>query len=133
MMITAMSIKSLRTNTILYCGNWGETVQFYKKMLDLSVNFENQWFVEFQLTKTSFVSIADAARASIQAVGGQGVTLALMVENIDAVKKQLESRGVKTSSIQNKWGARVLYCLDPEGHRLEFWSEDFQQRDVKHE
>ena len=59
-----------RTNTVLYCERWLETVAFYRTVLGLRVAFENDWFVEFQLAGSSFLSIADASRATIGAVDG---------------------------------------------------------------
>ena len=113
-----------RTNTILYCRHWIETVHFYKKQICLPTTFENDWFVEFQLTDTSFLSIADSARATISDVQGQGVTLTWEVMDLETVKAHLEMQGIATTPIQRKWNALVLYCTDPEGHRLEFWANE---------
>jgi len=112
-----------RTNTILYCRYWMETVHFYKKQLCFSVSFENDWFVEFQLTSTSFLSIANSARATIADVQGQGVTLTWEVTDLEDAKEHLEMQGIATTPIQRKWGALAFYCTDPEGHRLEFWTQ----------
>lgn len=113
-----------RSNTILYCCRWAETVCFYKTQMCLPVSFENEWFVEFQLTPTSFLSIANAARATIAAVQGQGVTLTWQVNDIKSVKQQLAEQQITTTAIQRKWGALAFYCTDPEGHRLEFWTDE---------
>jgi predicted enzyme related to lactoylglutathione lyase len=110
-------------NTILYCNRWQETVHFYKQQLCLPVAFENDWFVEFCLTDTAFLSIANAARATITAVAGQGITLTWQVKQLEEIKKMLERKGTVTTPIREKWGAAVFYCHDPEGHRLEFWSK----------
>lgn len=110
-----------RTNTILYCRRWMETVHFYKRILCLPIAFENDWFVEFQLADTSFLSIANSTRATISDVQGQGVTLTWEVTDLEKAKEQLEIQGIITTPIQNKWNALVFYCRDPEGHRLEFW------------
>lgn len=112
-----------RTNTILYVRHWKETVHFYKQQLCLPVAFENDWFIEFQLTNTSFLSIANSARATITDVQGQGVTLTWEVADLEATKQQLEVQGISTTPIQCKWGALAFYCSDPEGHRLEFWTQ----------
>ncbi|MCZ7666833.1 MAG: VOC family protein [Chloroflexi bacterium] len=88
----------------------------------LPVSFENDWFVEFQLTETSFLSIANSARTTIADVQGQGVTLTLQVADIAQVKEQLGMQDIPTTAIQRKWGAWAFYCYDPEGHRLEFWA-----------
>ncbi len=112
-----------RTNTILYCHQWRETVEFYRHQLALPVAFENDWFVEFRLTRHTYLSIADCRRATVRAVHGQGITLTWRVADINDVQSELQQRGVETTPIRRKWDALVLYCYDPEGHRLEFWQD----------
>ena len=111
-----------RTNTILYCREWRATVRFYRERLSLPVSFENEWFVEFQLTEDSYLSIANAARATIRDVEGQGITLSWSVPDLAQTRQRLSLRGITVTPIQHKWGAHLFYCHDPEGHRLEFWS-----------
>ena len=117
-----MELKIQRTNTILYCRQWQPAVRFYREQLGLAVSFENEWFVEFALTEDSFLSVADAERATIAAVGGQGITLTLKVPDLEAARGQLAQQGVEPTPIRHRWGSSVFYCYDPEGHRLEFWS-----------
>ncbi|HSH43710.1 MAG TPA: VOC family protein [Arenicellales bacterium] len=110
------------SNTILYCRRWAETVEFYRRVLGLPVSVEKDWFVEFQLTERSFVSIADARRASIESAAGQGVTLTLQVNDVHAVRAELEESGVDPGPVKlHPWGALGFFCRDPEGYRLEFW------------
>ena len=112
-------------NTILYCRRWRETVDFYRQVLGLEIRFENDWFVEFHLTDGAHLSIADETRASIASVAGQGVTLALRVDDVDAAWHWLRARGAGPGPVHHHgWGARVCYFHDPEGHRLELWSPD---------
>lgn len=113
-----------RTNTILYCRHWAKTARFYKTKLCLPVSFENDWFVEFRLTDRAFLSIANAARASIHDVQGQGVTLTWKVPNLRQTKQLLNDRGITTTAIRHKWNAWVFYFTDPEGHRIELWADD---------
>ncbi|OMH29198.1 hypothetical protein BGP75_20530 [Motiliproteus sp. MSK22-1] len=116
-----MNIKS--TNTILYCSKWQETVNFYKIKLALEVNESFDWFVEFKLNENSFLSIADQSRASINSCDGTGVTITMKVDNIEEVHAYLVAQELNpTPIIDHKWGARVIHVLDPEGHRLEYWS-----------
>jgi len=122
-----------RTNTILYCHHWQATVDFYRDQLALPVIFANDWFVEFALTDTSFLSIANAARATIDAVQGQGITLTWQVDDVAASKARLEQHGIATTPIQHKWQAQVCYCTDPEGHRLELWTPDPTNEDTTDE
>ena len=111
-----------RINTILYCQNWDDTVKFYRDVLKLIVNHKAQWLIEFQVIDNTFLSIADAASASIQSSKGSGITLSFQVENVDAVQRQLSEIGIETGPIKSIWGARAFYIFDPEGHRIELWS-----------
>lgn len=110
-----------RTNMILYCDRWAETVAFYRDILDFPIQHQNDWFVEFQLTPQSFLSIAQAERATINSADGDGITLTMQVEDIQHLHAQLEEQSMTVTPIQKKWGATVFYIHDPEGHRIEFW------------
>ncbi|MCB9152308.1 MAG: VOC family protein [Caldilineaceae bacterium] len=110
-----------RNNTILYCQQWDATMRFYGDLLRLPVTFANDWFVEFQLTDGAFLSIANAARATIKPAQGHGITLSWRVDDIALAHQQLRGAGIEATPITAKWGARVLYFHDPEGHRIELW------------
>ena len=98
-------------------------MEFYRHGLGLSVNFESDWFVEFHLGGTAYLSIADERRASVNSAAGQGLTLALQVEDSDAAWRRLQDKGLQPGPVKDHaWGARVFYFFDPEGHRLEIWS-----------
>jgi catechol 2,3-dioxygenase-like lactoylglutathione lyase family enzyme len=113
-----------RSNTILYCRNWRDTVAFYQRLLALPVTYATDWFVEFQLTAEAHLSVADDSRATIKSSGGAGITITLQVENITAAWSYLECSGLSPGPIrEHAWGAQVFYFYDPEGHRLEVWSE----------
>jgi catechol 2,3-dioxygenase-like lactoylglutathione lyase family enzyme len=112
-----------RANTVLYCDQWAATVAFYRELLGFDVAHETDWFVEFRVTTDAFLSIADARRATIDAVGGKGVTLTLHTDALNEARALLDDRGVTTTAITRRWGADVFYCHDPEGHRIEFWSD----------
>ena len=112
----------ITTNTIFYCKEWEKTVQFYRDQLQLPVHFSTDWFVEFQLSAASRLSIADERRSSIKSCGGKGVTLALEVEDIEAMRIYMEKVGLKPSVISKRpRDARVFHLFDPEGHRIAIW------------
>ncbi|MGA9276857.1 VOC family protein [Ilumatobacter sp.] len=111
-----------RTNTILYCSTWDETVDFYRDVIGLETSFENDWFVEFALGPGAFLSIADTARATIPSAHGAGITLGWQVTDLDVERTRLVDRGVACTPIAQRWGARTTYLLDPEGNRIELWS-----------
>lgn len=112
-----------RANTILYCTHWAATVAFYRETLGLTVEFANGWFVEFRVNAGAYLSIAEASRASIAAVAGQGITLAWQLDDLATCHRSLAAAGIAVTPIRRRWGAWVFYCHDPEGHRLEFWAD----------
>jgi catechol 2,3-dioxygenase-like lactoylglutathione lyase family enzyme len=116
-------VKVERANTVLYCTRWAETVEFYRSVLAFDVEFENDWFVEFRVARDAYLSIADAARTTIEPAGGRGLTITLRTPDVSAVNALLAARGVEVSDVARRWNADVFYCRDPEGHRLEFWRE----------
>ncbi len=119
-MTNAFSPKN--ANTILYCKKWQETVDFYKNRLGLSITHDSDWFIEFKLTETAHVSVADERRASIKSSGGAGITLALQVESATRTWELLRDSGLEIGPVrEHPWGARVFYFFDPEGHRIEVW------------
>jgi catechol 2,3-dioxygenase-like lactoylglutathione lyase family enzyme len=111
-----------RSNTILYCRAWDPTVRFYRDGLALPVVHANEWFVEFLVAEASYLSIADASRATIDDVGGQGVTLSWRVADLDATRAHLLDRGLEPSEIHDVWNARACHLVDPKGHRIELWA-----------
>jgi predicted enzyme related to lactoylglutathione lyase len=111
-------------NTIVYCRKWKETVNFYQAQLQLQVTTALDWFVEFRLNETARLSIADAARTSMESCDGKGITLTMEVDDIESTHSYLEEAGLHPPAIRDHaWGARVFFIYDPEGNRLEFWSQ----------
>ena len=111
-----------RTNTILYCNLWKETVAFYRDRLGLETAFQNDWLVEFSLTETTFLSIADQSRTTISSADGKGITLSFQIEDLEAVHLQFMQDGLSPTDIRSKvMGADVFYIRDPEKNRIEFW------------
>ena len=112
----------ITTNIILYCRKWAETVHFYRDGLQLPICFSTDWFVEFFLTESSRLSVADEEHASIKGCGGAGITLTLQVSDIDRAWEQAEAAGLRPTSVRvHPWEARVFHVSDPEGRRIELW------------
>lgn len=110
-------------NTILYCRAWSETVAFYRDQLGLPITFESEWFVEFALTDSARLSIADERRATIKSSHGVGITLTFQIADADALWREIQDAGLAPTPCRtHAWGARTFYVRDPEGNRLEFWS-----------
>lgn len=109
-------------NIILYCKEYEETVRFYKDRMHLPVTFSTDWFVEFCLNKMSRLSVADEKRSSIKSCAGNGMTISLEVEDIQAAWNESKKNGLEPTVIHtHPWNARVFYLFDPEGHRIEIW------------
>lgn len=114
--------KIKRTNTILYCRNRDAMVTFYRDVLNFVIHHQTDWFVEFQIKGDTYLSIANAAYASIQSADGNGITLSWQVEDVESVYSLLSELGVKTSQMKSIWGAKAFYFFDPESNRIELWT-----------
>ena len=120
-----INIKS--ANTILYCKNWEETVIFYKAQLKLPITTALDWFIEFRLSETSCLSVADESRTTINSNEGKGITITLEVDDIKKTHSYLIESGLNPSLIKHhSWGAKVVHLFDPEGNRIEFWSPNIE-------
>lgn len=111
-----------RVNTILYCRDWRAAADFYGSVLGLARTFSNDWFAEFEVAPGASVSIADAARTSIEPGGGKGITLSLRVSDLAAERARLADRGAAPGPVRRRFGSEVFDVWDPEGNRLEFWA-----------
>lgn len=118
----AAGLRPRSCNTVLYVSRFAQCVGFYRETLGLRVRFERDWFVEFEVAGGARLSVADQRRCTIASGGGAGITLTFEVETLDEVHRWLEERGAAPGPICKRFGARVCYLRDPEGHRLEFWS-----------
>ena len=115
-----MHIKS--ANIILYCKKWEEMVTFYKTGLALPITTSTEWFVEFRLTRTSRLSVADESRTSIKSSSGEGITIGIQVADAITFRAHLKNTGLNPTEVKEVWGAKAFYVFDPEGNRIEFWS-----------
>ena len=111
-----------RSNTILYCRHWQQTVAFYREGFGLRPTFDTDWFVELQVAPASFLSLADEARASIASAEGKGITLSWQVNDLRSTHETLRRAGLEPGPIRaHSWGAWICHLWDPEGHRIELW------------
>jgi catechol 2,3-dioxygenase-like lactoylglutathione lyase family enzyme len=110
-----------RTNTILYCARWADTVSFYAERLALPISFRNDWFVEFELGPGMHLSIADQSRSSIEPNHGAGITLSWEVDDVEEARRLLLAAGVGVSPVGARFGARTIDLFDPERNRIELW------------
>ena len=111
----------LTTNTIIYCGQWADVVDFYRHRLGLRPTMERDWFVEFEIHTGAHLSVADASRATIAPGDGSGLTLSWRVADIEAARARLATRG-EVSAVRERWDADAFVVFDPVGNRIEFWA-----------
>ena len=116
------ALEVTRTNTILYCDRWADTVAFYRDALGLTVTHATDWFIEVHINESAHLSIADAARATISAGHGAGITLSWEVPDLSAAHSALVSRGIPVSDVSTRWESTYVELRDPEGTRIELWS-----------
>lgn len=112
-----------RANTILYTDAWVEMVRFYRDTMALEVEFENDWFVELNVSPGTYVSVADASRTTIAPGDGAGLTLSWQVDDVYEARSGLLRRGATVGEVAVRWGAEVLDIHDPAGNRIELWSD----------
>jgi len=117
-----MHKRIITANIILYCKEWNATVRFYRDGLQLPVLFSADWFIEFGLTETSRLSIANETHTSVKSCKNAGITLTLQIQDIDAAREFAASMGLKPTKVKTRpWSAWVFHIFDPEGHRIEMW------------
>lgn len=123
MMINDQLMKIESSNTILYCKKWKETVRFYRDILALDVSFSNEWFMEFELNSMSRISVADEKKATVKSGEGKGITISLRIDYLYEMHQYLKENQHTPTPIKKIWGSEQFFVFDPEGNRVEFWSE----------
>jgi catechol 2,3-dioxygenase-like lactoylglutathione lyase family enzyme len=117
-----MIASPITVNTVLYCRKWGEMIRFYRDQLQLPVHFSNNWFMEFLLTPTARLSIANDRHSTVKSAAGNGLTLTLEVDEIEKIHRQMLELGIGPTDIRkHPWDAHVFYLFDPDGNRIEIW------------
>ncbi len=111
-------------NVILYCDKWGETVSFYRDTIGFPIKMATDWLMEFEVGPNACLSVAGAKRTPICSAGGAGIAVTFNVVNLRSVWQELADKNVRVDPIRNnRLGGHAFFLRDPEGNRLEFWSE----------
>jgi catechol 2,3-dioxygenase-like lactoylglutathione lyase family enzyme len=111
-------------HTILYCQKWAECVSFYRDVLQLPVVFENEVFLEFGPAPGARLGLIDAKRSRRAQVQARSLVLSFRVPDLREAHQFLRTRHPGVSSLKDHpWGARLFEMEDPEGRRIEFWTE----------
>ncbi len=119
------SMNILASNTILYSSHWLAMVEFYQQTMGFTPTFtKDRWFMELRITEGCHLSIADEAHCTIGASGGKGLTLSFKVGDLAATHQHFITCGTSPTAIaSHSWRAPYFYVTDPEGNRIEIWSE----------
>ncbi len=111
-------------NVILYCARWHETVRFYRDTIGFPARMMCDWLVAFDVAPNVHLSVADESATSIKSAGGAGITVTFKVPDVHGAWRRLTDKGVKVGAIRHSClGGEAFFLHDPEGNRLEFWSE----------
>jgi len=117
-----LSVKSL--HTVLYCRKWQECVTFYRDVLGFPVAAANEIFVEVQPVIGARIGLMNAARTRWPASRGDSFILSFRVSDIEETHQWLQKRFAGVGELKDHpWGARLFEIEDPEGRRIEFWSD----------
>jgi len=114
-----MQLKNIPYIT-LWVNKFEETISFYKNILELPVESEDENFIQFNTAGTklfihrSMSGIEEPLRKDV-------LEIHFDVNDVDKVYKELESRGVEFESVPKNmpWGTRVVAFKDPEGFTVE--------------
>ena len=109
----------------LFVENLEEAKQFYGKVFDLPVVFEDQVSAVFKIGSTLInllnISEADGLLSPAKVAGrksGASFMFTIHVDDVDAMCAQLTSRGVDllNGPVDRPWGVRTASFMDPGGH-----------------
>jgi predicted enzyme related to lactoylglutathione lyase len=95
--------------------------KFYEETLGLAVGMhggrDGTWWIEYDLPGGGCLALTNATEAKPS--DGAGGTVALEVQDLDAIKRKLEAEGVRfKSDIIHGPRCRMAVCCDSEGNGL---------------
>jgi lactoylglutathione lyase len=110
---------------ILFVADLERSKVFYRELLGLSVEFEDEDSAGFKIEGLVFI-VLQADRARLQLQGEPTVTpragatafLTTFTEDVDALHADLVERGIRffQRPADQAWGMRTAYFKDPDGH-----------------
>lgn len=107
-----------------------ECIDFYSKYFQATVTFDANWYVTIRLESDKPLFLSFQARnpaldySSCSQFGG-GVSLNLMVEDVDACYEQLKPMAFRFAEeiADHEWGDRAFSLYDPIGNLVYIYSE----------
>lgn len=113
---------------ILYVNDFEKSMNFYNGILGLPIKMQQDTYVEFETGSTilsintrSSVSELTGLMVSNEHSDAQTFEIGFVVEDVAAVIKELQDKGVKVMKepVTKPWGQTVAYVADPDGHYIE--------------
>ncbi len=104
--------------TILFAGDLGPLVEFYKNVVGFAASTEYPDWVEFE-TGTAKLALH---RAGPEDAETRGLGLFFTVDNVGALVRRLQGRGLEPEAppVDQDFGFRTVAYTDPLGNRVEF-------------
>lgn len=120
--------KTMKLNAGIVTKKLSETKEFYTKKLGFGVTFENEFYLLLHTpdheSEISFLLPNHASQQPLfhKPFSGEGVYLTIEVEDVDAVYKEVKSKGVdiKIELRDEPWGDRHFAITDPNGVNIDF-------------
>ncbi len=119
----AQTTDKMKLNAGIITEKLQETKEFYTKVLDFGVSFENEFYLLLHTpnhsAEISFLQPNHPSQKPIfqSAFNGKGVYLTIEVEHVDELYKQLLEKGIEVAiEIRDEpWGDRHFAIEDPNG------------------
>jgi len=80
--------------------------------------------MEFKVNEAASLSVVDERRSATGTSSGEGVMLSFRVDDVNSVRSEMELLELGPTPIETVWDSPVFSIFDPEGVRIEFWSQD---------
>ncbi len=106
----------------LLVNNFEKSLTFYRDILGLEVNNQEEKFADFKLEGTTLAIFEKEAATAMFSKEymrhGGGVVLAFQVKDLNTACDELKAKGVNIFEGPKKteWGQKVAYFKDPDGN-----------------
>ncbi len=120
---TNQNLKTMKLNAGIITEKLTETKEFYTKVLDFGVTFENEFYLLMHTpnhqAEISFLLPNHPTQKPIfqKPFAGNGMYLTIEVDDVDKVYTEIKEKGIKIEiDIRNEpWGDRHFAIVDPNG------------------
>lgn len=120
---TNQNFKTMKLNAGIITEKLSETKEFYTKVLDFGVTFENEFYLLMHTpnreTEISFLLPNHPTQKPLfqKAFLGNGMYLTIEVDDVDKVYLDIKKKGIEIKiDIRNEpWGDRHFAIVDPNG------------------